>query len=67
MRTTIDLPESLLSKAMKITNSITKVETIKKALQEIINIEELKKLINYRGKIDLEIDLDILRNRKELI
>lgn len=66
MKTTIDLPEELLKKAMRITNSKTKVEAIKKALQEIINLEERKKLINVRGKIDLDIDLDVLRDRKTI-
>jgi Arc/MetJ family transcription regulator len=66
MKTTIDLPEELLKKAMRVTNSKTKVEAIKKALQEIINLEERKKLINVRGKIDLGIDLDVLRDRKTI-
>ena len=67
MRTTIDLPEQLLIKAMKATNSKTKVDAIKKALEEIIKLEERKKMLNFRGKINLDIDLDILRDRKELI
>ncbi|MFT5884568.1 MAG: Arc/MetJ family transcription regulator [Arcticibacterium sp.] len=66
MRTTIDLPENLLTLAMKATNSKTKVEAIKKALEEVIKLEQRKKMLNYRGKIDLNADLDILRDRKEL-
>lgn len=67
MRTTIDLPENLLDEAMKATNSKTKIEAIKKALLEVIEIDKRKKILNFRGKIDLEIDLDILRDRKELL
>ncbi len=47
-------------KSLKLTKSKTKVEAIKKALQEMINLEERKKIINVRGKIDL----DVLRDRQ---
>jgi hypothetical protein len=30
-------------------------------------LEERKKLINFRGKVNLDIDLDILRDRKALL
>lgn len=63
MKTTIDLPESLINKAMKATASKTKVEAIKKALENIISLEERKKLLRFRGKIDLDIDLEVLRER----
>lgn len=63
MRTTIDLPEDLIAEAMKVTGSKSKIETIKKALLEVIEREKRLKLLNFRGKIDLNIDLDNLRNR----
>lgn len=67
MKTLIDLPDDLLLKVMKITKSKTKVEAIKKALAEIVDQDKRVKLMNYRGKIDLNIDLDVLRDRKNLL
>jgi Arc/MetJ family transcription regulator len=67
MKTTIELPDELIEKAMLATSSKTKIEAIKKALINIIELEERKKLINFRGKVNLDIDLDILRDRKALL
>ena len=63
MRTTLDLPENLISEAMTVTHTKTKTEVIKLALQNLIQKENIKDLKNYFGKIDLDIDLDIMRNR----
>ncbi|OHD10050.1 MAG: hypothetical protein A2Y34_04040 [Spirochaetes bacterium GWC1_27_15] len=62
MRITIDLPENLLSKALKITKIRTKTELIKESLINLIQREKIKNIKNYRGKIDLDIDIDCLRN-----
>lgn len=67
MRTTIDIPEDLIKEAMRITKSPTKTELIKKALYNIIQKNKIKSLKNYKGKIDLDIDLNIIRNRNEYI
>jgi Arc/MetJ family transcription regulator len=67
MKTLIDLPDDLLNKVMKITKSKTKVEAIKKALTEVVDQDKRMKLMSYRGKIDLDLDLDILRDRKDLL
>lgn len=63
MRTTLDLPESLIKEAMKLTNSKTKSDTIRKALKWLVQYEKRKKLIQFRGKVDLDLDLDALRDR----
>lgn len=63
MRTTLDLPEKLLDEAMALTHIKTKTDLIKIALQNLIQKEKIKDLKNYFGKVDLGIDLDILRNR----
>jgi Arc/MetJ family transcription regulator len=63
MRTTLDLPENLISEAMTITHTKTKTEVIKLALQNLIQKENIKDIKKYFGKIDLDIDLDIVRNR----
>lgn len=64
MRTTLDLPEELLEEAMKISGAKTKSEVIKLALNEQINRHKRLKLLSFKGKIDLEIDLDTLRARE---
>ena len=64
MKTTIDLPESLLNEAMLLTGSKTKIDVIKIALQAIIDQGKRKKLINFKGKIDLNIDLENTRNSR---
>ncbi|AEJ20472.1 type II toxin-antitoxin system VapB family antitoxin [Gracilinema caldarium] len=63
MRTTLDLPEDLIQEAMKITHISTKTDLIKIALQNLIQKEKSKELKDYFGKIDLDIDLDVLRKR----
>jgi hypothetical protein len=63
MRTTLDLPESLLDEAMALTHISTKTDVIKMALQNLIQKEKIKDIKNYYGKIDLDIDLDMLRSR----
>jgi|GEM_PF-261365 len=63
MRTTLDLPESLIQEAMDLTRIKTKTEVIKTALQNLIQKEKVKDLKKYYGKIELDIDLDNLRNR----
>ncbi|GBD86968.1 hypothetical protein BMS3Abin03_00893 [bacterium BMS3Abin03] len=67
MRTTIDIPEDLMKEAMKVTNSSTKTELIKIALKNIIQKNNIKSLKKYKGKIDLNIDLNIIRSRDENI
>jgi len=63
MRTTLDLPEDLLSEAMKVTHTHTKTRVIVLALRELVRKSRLSTLKKYRGKIDLDIDLDKLRDR----
>ncbi len=63
MRTTLDLPEDLVNEAMEVTKCKTKTELIKIALENIIVKEKVKKLKNYYGKLSLDIDLDLVRER----
>ena len=63
MRTTLDLPESLVQEAMALTHSETKTEVIKLALTNLIQREKIQGLKAFFGKVDLEIDLDGLRSR----
>lgn len=63
MRTTLDLPEKLLSEAMKITHIETKTAVIIKALEELVRKSTISDIKRYKGKIDLDMDLDTLRSR----
>ena len=63
MRTTLDLPESLLSEAMKITHTDTKTGVIVLALKELVRKSKISDLKKFKGKIDLDIDLDTIRGR----
>ena len=63
MRTTLDLPESLLNEAMKVTHTDTKTAVIVRALEELVRKSKISGLKKYRGKVDLDIDLNELRDR----
>ena len=63
MRTTLDLPENLLIEAMKVTHTSTKTAVIVKALEELVRKSKISGIKKYRGKIDLDIDLDEIRDR----
>jgi len=63
MRTTLDLPETLVNEAMALTHIQTKTDLIKLALQNLIQKEKIKDIKNYFGKVDLELNLDELRKR----
>ncbi len=63
MRTTLDLPRELVAEAMELSRCKTKTELIKTALEDLIRREKLQGLQEYFGKVDLEIDLDTLRDR----
>ncbi|AEF86771.1 conserved hypothetical protein [Treponema primitia ZAS-2] len=63
MRTTLDLPETLVAEAMEITNISTKKGVIMTALENLIRAEKIKGIKDYAGKIDLGIDIEKMRKR----
>ncbi|MDL5050600.1 type II toxin-antitoxin system VapB family antitoxin [Oscillatoria amoena NRMC-F 0135] len=63
MRTTLDLPESLLKEAMKVSHQKTKTAVIVTALNDLIRKNKLQQLRAYRGKVDIDLDLNQLRKR----
>ena len=63
MRTTLVLPDQLIMEAMKLTKEKTKTGVIKIALLNLIEKEKIKDLKKYYGKVDLNIDLNVLRKR----
>ena len=66
MRTTLILPDNLINEAMRLTHIKTKTGLIKEALSNLIEKEQIKELKKYYGKVNLDIDLNILRKRWEI-
>ena len=58
MRTTLNLPRDILNEALRVTHCRTKTMVILLALQNLIQKEKLKKLKDYRGRLNLEVDLN---------
>lgn len=67
MKLSINLPDELITEVMKISGFKTKTEAIRKAIQQMVDLDKRKKLIGFRGKVDLNIDLDVLRDRRKLL
>ena len=63
MRTTLDLPEELLREAMRATHIETKTKVIITALEELIRKNKISGLKKFKGKVDLDIDIDHIRGR----
>ena len=64
MRTTLDLPENLVDEALKVSHLKTKTALIITALEELVRKSRIQELKSYKGKINLDIDLDALRDRR---
>jgi len=63
MRTTLDLPQGLIEEAMNVSHIKTKTALIIHALEEVVRQNKIAKIKQYKGKVDLDIDLDTLRDR----
>jgi len=61
MRTNIVLDDKLVKEAMKLTGKKTKRELIDYALHELVRRQKRLALLNLRGKIHWEGDLDEMR------
>jgi len=64
MRTTLDIPEDLMNEAMKATHINTKTKVIVTALEGLIRKSKISDLKKFKGKVDLDIDLDFIRERQ---
>jgi Arc/MetJ family transcription regulator len=64
MRTTLDIPENLVNEAMKATHIKTKTKVIITALEQLIRRAQLSEIKEFKGKINLDIDLETIRGRK---
>jgi hypothetical protein len=64
MRTTLDLPASLIKEAMKVSHQRTKTAVIVTALEDLVRKSRIRGLRDFKGKVDLDVDLDTLRKRR---
>ncbi len=64
MRTTLDIPDNLMNEAMKATHIKTKTKVIITALEQLIQRAQLSEIKEFKGKINLDIDLETIRGRK---
>jgi Arc/MetJ family transcription regulator len=64
MRTTLDLPEDLINEAMKVSQINTKTKVIITALEELVRKSKISELKNFKGKVDLDIDMNAIRGRQ---
>lgn len=63
MRTTLDLPDALVQGAMKACHQKTKTAVIITALQDLVRKSRLQELRQYKGRVNLDLDLNRLRKR----
>jgi len=61
MRTNIEINDSLINKAKKLTKSRTKKEVVNKALENLIKTEKRRKLLNLYGKVKWQRSLKQIR------
>jgi Arc/MetJ family transcription regulator len=54
MRTNIDIDDTLMAKAQKLSNIKTKKLIVEKALQLYVTIENQKKLLELWGKVEID-------------
>ncbi len=63
MRTTLDLPDVLVQAAMKVSQQKTKTAAIITALQDLVRKNRLQALRQFRGRVDIDLDLNAVRKR----
>ena len=64
MRTTLNLDDEALAAAMRYSTSKTKTEVINQALRQFARTKRRKGLLDLRGKVRWQGNLDALRKRK---
>jgi len=64
MRASVNIDDSLLSEAMKISGLNTKTAVLNMALREYLRKNNLKKILKYRGENIWEGDLDEMRKSR---
>ena len=54
MKTTLNIPEGLIKKAMSLAKHRTKTETVIVALQEYVRQKKVEKILGHEGKLQFE-------------
>ena len=62
MRTNVDINDTLLKEAMKLSKAKTKKEAINEGLKSLILIEQQKKILNLKGSVTWKGNLAEMRN-----
>jgi len=65
MRTTLDLPEELVKEVVRMTGAKSKTTAISLALQEYVERQKRLKILDYRGKIDLDLTMEQIRHERD--
>jgi hypothetical protein len=65
MRTTLDLPEDLLTEARTLAGTRSKTVTVVLALKDFIDRKKIEELRKLRGSIDVENDLTAFRHTRK--
>jgi Arc/MetJ family transcription regulator len=65
MRTNIDIDEVLLDEARRILGTGTKRETVEAALRDVVTRRARRRILELRGQVRWEGDLDELRAGRE--
>ncbi len=66
MRTNVVLDDALVTEAMKLTGAKTKREVLDQALRALIRLERQRAVLDLRGKIPWEGDLNAMRQARYL-
>lgn len=66
MRTTLDIPEKLITEAMALTKAKTKNQMIKEVLEAHIKRIKRQQLITLKVTFDFNVDLKALRGREDV-
>lgn len=62
MRTTITIDDVVAEKLLEVSKKETLVKAVREAIAKYIRMKEKEKILSLCGKIDLDIDLEALRN-----
>ncbi len=63
MRTTLNIDDEALQAAMSFSEGRTKTEVINEALRRFVRAKRRRQLLQLRGKIEWDGDIDALRKR----
>ncbi|HEV7505948.1 MAG TPA: type II toxin-antitoxin system VapB family antitoxin [Thermoanaerobaculia bacterium] len=63
MRTTLDIPETLMEEARSLLGFKSKTDTVILSLQELVRRKRVDELRSMLGKVKLEIDIPAARRR----